>query len=175
VASIRTAIPEDAASIARVQVETWRTTYRGVVPDDYLAGLSAEERTPRWREHLNSAEHILVAECNGAVVGFIDGGPIREAISDYDAELYAIYLLLQFQRTGIGSTLLIELAYRLEEAAFRSMVVWLFEANAAARFYERSGAVRIGAKEREVGGVWLPVVAYGWQSLRSILASRKTT
>lgn len=127
---------------------------------------------PGWREHLRSAEHILVAECNGEVVGFIRGGTIRDPLDRYDAELYAIYLLLRFQRSGIGTSLLIELARRLDQAGFKSMAVRLFEANAAARFYEKSGAVRIGAKEREIGGVQLPLVAYGWPSLKDILASQ---
>ena len=99
-APIRTATPEDAASISRVQVETWRTTCRRIVPDDYLAGLSAEQRTLRWREHLGSAEHILIAECDGEVVGFISGGPIHDPLDGYGAELYAVYLLQKFQRNG---------------------------------------------------------------------------
>lgn len=151
VASTRIATPDDATCIAWVQVETWRTTYRGIVPDAHLADLSVERRAFRWREHLNSADHILVAECGGEVVGFIGGGPIREPVAGCDAELYAIYLLLKSQRVRIGTKLLIELGRRLDEVGFRSMAVWLFEANAAARFYERSGAIRIGAKEREVG------------------------
>lgn len=170
VASIRTAAIEDAASISRVQVETWKTTYRGIVPESYLAGMSVDQRTPRWREHLSTAEHTLVAECDGKVAGFISGGIIRDPLEAYDAELYAIYLLLRFQRSGIGTQLLIELARRLDRAGFKSMAVWLFEANAAARFYEKSGAVRIGAKEREIDGVQIPLLAYGWQSLKGILA-----
>jgi GNAT superfamily N-acetyltransferase len=156
-----------------VQVETWRTTYRGIVPDAYLAGLNTEQRALRWRERLSTAEHILVAELNGEVVGFVSGGAIREPLEGYDAEIHAIYLLVRSQRTGIGTDLIIELARRLDEAGFKSMVVWLFEANTAARFYEKSGAVRIGVKEREIGGVRLPLLAYGWPNIKSISACRR--
>ena len=31
---------DDAAGIARVHVDTWRTAYRGLIPDDVLAGFS---------------------------------------------------------------------------------------------------------------------------------------
>ena len=86
-ASIRTATQDDAPSIARVQIETWKTTYRGIVPDAYLAGLDAEQRTMRWGEHLKSPERIFVAEQHGEVVGFISGGPVRESLDAYDAEL----------------------------------------------------------------------------------------
>ncbi len=127
---------------------------------------------PRWLEHLSSADHTLVAECEGEVVGFITGGPIRDPLDSYDGELYAIYLLVKFQRSGIGTSLLIELARRLDQAGLKSMAVWLFEANAAARFYEKLGAVRIGAKEREIGGERLPLIAYGWPCLKNILGGR---
>ena len=39
---IRPATLEDAPAIARVHVDTWRTTYAGIVPDEHLAKLSYE-------------------------------------------------------------------------------------------------------------------------------------
>lgn len=165
---IRPATLTDAYCISRVQVETWRSAYRGIVPDAYLAGLSTEQRALRWRERLSTSERILVAELNGEVVGFVSGGAVHEQFEGYDAELHAIYLLERSQRTGIGTNLLIELARRLDEAGFKSMLVWLFEANRASRFYEKLGAARIGAKEREIGGVRLPLLAYGWSHLKRI-------
>ena len=67
-ASIRKATQEDAPSIARVQIETWRATYREIVPAAYLTGLNEEDRTIRWREHLNSSERVFVAERDGEVL-----------------------------------------------------------------------------------------------------------
>lgn len=168
---IRMATQEDAASVARVQVETWKTAYRGIVPDAYLDGLDTERRTIAWGEHLKSPARILVAEQHGEVVGFVSGGPIHESIDGYDAELYAIYLLQTAQRMGIGTTLVIELARRLVHDGFQSMAVWTFEANVACRFYERLGAVRVGSKAREIGGASLPLAAYGWQNLQSMVVS----
>ena len=34
---IRKASKEDIKGVAKVYVDGWRTTYRGLVPDDYLA------------------------------------------------------------------------------------------------------------------------------------------
>jgi hypothetical protein len=41
---IRRAEPRDAAGIAHVHVASWRTTYRGIVPDSYLDALDEPER-----------------------------------------------------------------------------------------------------------------------------------
>jgi len=167
---IRAATQDDAGSISQVHIESWRTTYRGIVPDQFLADLNAEERTVRWREVLKSDPYIFIAERDGQVIGFISGGAIREPLEKHDAELFAIYLLDEVQGKGIGTSLLMELAKRLDEGGFQSMAVWVLEANASRGFYEKSGAVRVTAKEIEIGGVLLPVAAYAWPSLKAIVA-----
>lgn len=45
----RTAVPEDALAIAEVHVSSWRTTYRGLLPDSVLAAQSVEHRELAWR------------------------------------------------------------------------------------------------------------------------------
>jgi hypothetical protein len=45
---IRSARVEDAAAIAEVHVETWRTTYAGMLPDNFLLNLSEEKYEARW-------------------------------------------------------------------------------------------------------------------------------
>lgn len=76
--SVRMATVNDAAAIARVHVDSWRTTYAGIVPDDFLAGLSYASREQRWRELLSGVSVAWVAEADGAVVGFAAGGANRE-------------------------------------------------------------------------------------------------
>ena len=47
---IRKATPNDANAMAKVRIDTWRSAYKGIVPDDYLSGLSSEQTATRWRE-----------------------------------------------------------------------------------------------------------------------------
>jgi L-amino acid N-acyltransferase YncA len=171
---IRTATPEDAVGISQVHVVSWQTTYRGIVPAKFLDELSVQERVPLWRQIVDSGSHLIVAENEGQIVGFINGGPIREALENHDAELYAIYLLAEAQGKGIGTALLIELAKHLKEEGFRSMIVWVLEANNSLRFYEKTGAIRITAKEIEIGGALLRVVAYAWAKLKAVATLDRT-
>ena len=75
--AIRAADQADAGPIARVHIDSWRTTYEGIVPAEYLAGLSYRDRESRWNEALTTdhlATGIFVAEtAGGDVVGFTDG------------------------------------------------------------------------------------------------------
>ena len=165
---IRPALATDAEAIAHVHVQSWRTTYSGIVPDDYLAQLNEGQRAKQWREWLGKDVPILVAEMEKQVVGFAGGGPIREPVKDCDAELYAIYLLQKAQRSQIGSELLRQLASVLSERGFKSMAVWVLEKNPCKLFYPRKGASYALAKEIEIGGAKLTEEAYTWSDLKSL-------
>jgi GNAT superfamily N-acetyltransferase len=165
---VRVATEQDAGGIAYVHVESWRTTYAGIVPEAYLASLNVAERESQWREWLKLDVEVYVAEVEGEIVGFVGGGAIRESVEDFDAELFAIYLLREFQGRGIGTALVRTLALSLKTKGFRSMAVWVLEGNSSGRFYLVSGARRIASKEIEIGGVMLPVVAYGWGDVGAI-------
>jgi hypothetical protein len=69
---IRAAQPTDAAAIAKVHVDSWRTTYKGIVPDDFLAALSYEQHTHMWRPILSRSpptSFVYVAEDPSRQVG----------------------------------------------------------------------------------------------------------
>lgn len=101
----RRASTADAPAIAEVHVTSWRTTYRGLLLDDLLAGLSVEARAEQGRRQpeggANEDSVIYVAEdvpspgadASSRVVGFASAGPQREEDSELDAGLYAIYFL----------------------------------------------------------------------------------
>ncbi len=163
---IRRAKYGDAAGIARVHVESWKSTYRGIVPDAALASLDVDKRARNWEEHLLSGAHsIYVAQDESEIIGFAAGGAIRETFGDYDAELYALYSLFTRQRQGIGRRLVQALAQDLRARGFQSMLLWVLEQNPAVGFYERLGGIQVAQAFVEMGGVPLPELAFGWRIL----------
>jgi GNAT superfamily N-acetyltransferase len=170
-ASLRPAEVRDAAAISHVHVQSWLTTYKGLVPDEFLASLNEAERAPEWERWLNRDISALVAEIGGEIVGFAAGGAIREPLAPYDAELYTIYLLERAQGRGIGKALLTSLAESLVRKGHRSLMVWVLEQNPAVSFYARTGAQYLKSKQVEIGGIRLPEVALGWLDAESLIAS----
>jgi L-amino acid N-acyltransferase YncA len=168
---IREANNSDASAIAKVHVDSWRTTYRGLVPDDFLASLSYEQRQSMWERHLNNTESgtfVYVAEDeSGQVVGFVSGGPERTRDTVYKGEIYAIYLLEAHQRRGIGRGLFEAVVDRLERAGLQSMLVWVLEDNPSRRFYESLGGELAGKQQITIGAAELTEVAYGWADIRA--------
>lgn len=167
--SVRMATAQDAGAIAHVHVESWRTTYSGIVPEEYLAGLDEMLRTRLWQESLAGDSLVMIAEKAGVVVGFANAGINREALEGCDAELYAIYLLRDAQRHGAGTALLRSVAAAMAERGFKSLAVWVLERNPARMFYERMGAHLASSKVIEIGGARLMEVAYVWTELGSLV------
>jgi len=92
-----------------VHVDTWRTTYGGIVPDARLATLSYRHRESAWRQIISeqrSEARQFVAETDaGEVVDFASRGRELGADHKYDGELYAIHFLAPQQRLGVGRRL----------------------------------------------------------------------
>jgi GNAT superfamily N-acetyltransferase len=165
---VRAAVDADAGAIAHVHVESWHTTYAGIMPAAYLAGLDETLRARLWGEWLSSGTLVFVAEWDGRVVGFAHGGPNREPVADCDAELYSIYLLKEAQKRGIGAQLLRVMATALLERNFKSMAVWVLEQNRSRSFYEKTGARLATSKVIDIGGTKLMEVAYTWADLKAL-------
>lgn len=167
--TIRHARPEDAASIARVHVETWLATYRGLVSDSILDNVSIAERTRKWQERLSvtgGRPAILVADRQHEVVGFISGGKNRQSAFPFDSELYALYVRPASQHQRVGQNLAATLVGELRASGFRNLLVGVFTANMAARrFYEALGAHHLGEQPLVWQGHSYPESFYGWDSL----------
>lgn len=167
-ATVRIAKKEDAKGIAKVHVDTWRTTYGGLIPDDFLDSLSYERSEERFGKYLSERD-IFVAEEAGEVVGFAVGGPSREKVgeyTEYSAEIYAIYIMKEYHGNGIGRMLVERLFELFAEKGLFSVLVWVLEGNRAAGFYESMGGVRLGAEEEEIGGKAVNLIGYGWGDIR---------
>lgn len=170
---IRLARKEDAEAIARVHVESWRSTYRGIIAADFLANLSLENHAERWREILkmqNQKNYTFVADnTDRQIAGFISGGSQRDLKINYEAELYALYLLESAQRRGLGIRLVQAATSHLFRDGFKNMLVWVLENNPSRKFYEALGGQYVTEKAIIIGDQKLTEVAYGWLDLRLLL------
>jgi ribosomal protein S18 acetylase RimI-like enzyme len=171
---IRDALQTDAAGIARVHVNSWRTTYRGIVPDQFLDSLSLERREQYWHDLLSdpvNKDINLVADVPPVgVVGFASAGKERTGEFPYQGELYAIYILKAYQGRGVGRQLVEAIVLRLQEQGLISMMVWVLKDNLFRAFYEALGGQEIGEQDIKIGEATLVEVAYGWKDIRSLTA-----
>ncbi|MDB5768766.1 MAG: yuaI [Collimonas fungivorans] len=171
---IRRATVADAGVIAAVRIDSWRTTYRGIIPDDYLDGMKIEDSKAIWTRILaatssaaNDAANVFVAEVDGEVLGFAAGMTLAEAKLGFDSELTAIYLEPSVQRAGIGRKLVAHVAAALASAGANNMLVWVLADNRPARqFYEMLGAELLAEQPFSWDGLDLQEAGYGWRTIR---------
>ena len=128
---------------AYVHWKSWQESYRGIVDDGYLDRMTVsrcEEMASRY------PENTLVAKDGERVVGFVCAGPSREAAAD--GEVYALYVLQDYQHRGIGYALMRRALDELRNC--RVIRLWAFAENKKAlRFYERVG-FRPDGTEKEI-------------------------
>ncbi|MGA7913309.1 MAG: GNAT family N-acetyltransferase [Candidatus Dormiibacterota bacterium] len=157
----------DAAAIARVHVSTWRTTYRDMLPDDFLASLTEGHYADRWKRGIGDrTSRVYVAEDADGVVGFASGGRERAGEDGFGGELYALYVDDRAQRRGHGRELVRAVVGGLRDMGLRDMIIWVLRDNAGARaFYERLGGVYVRTQPITIGPTLLHEVSYGWRSL----------
>jgi ribosomal protein S18 acetylase RimI-like enzyme len=160
---IRDGRPEEVEAIARVNVQAWRETYSGLVPDELLAGIFEERKSVRERffEKREPTARLLVVEAADQIVGFAEGGACRQKELGTEAEIYAIYLLDEAKRQGIGRQLMASLFEHLRAKRFASAGLFVLVSNTPARrFYEALGGTPGPERTLDVKGIPLSEVAY---------------
>ncbi len=167
---VRESTVKDADGIAYAHMRTWQTAYAGIVPEAYLGSLDLKERAIRQRQLLsdpqNSRRYFVAETDQGEIAGFACAGESRDGGTDFQGELYAIYVLKEHAGHGIGRELFKRVVVLLREMKFSSMKVWVLKDNPSRKFYEAMGGKLLKeVKPDEIGGVRLEEVSYGWAAL----------
>lgn len=166
--NIRSATLNDIEGIARVYLESWKTTYKNIISDKYLSSLTLEEKVKSWTwifDHSNHGERLLVLEDDDRIVGFISGGKNRDKSFDYGAEIYAFYLLREVQGKGWGRQLFNKFIEEMKLQNYDSSMVWVLKDNPATHFYQKLGGAYVTEAEDRIGEETFIEIALGWKGI----------
>lgn len=163
----RRANVKDALGVAKVHVESWHKSFAGIVPQEFLDNLTVEKREQAFRQRFGEENYkMFVAEtANDGIVGFADFGKSREKDFAFEAELYAIYLLSEFQRKGIGENLFKLCQKEMIADKVNSMYLMALDVSPYKPFYEKMGGQIIGKGNHFLALVEYETVIYGWKDL----------
>lgn len=158
--------------MARVYIDTWRHTYRGILPDTYLDAMELTDSQRSFEKEIADSRIIgRVAEsAKHGVVGFVTGGVERHRDCVYEGEIFTLYVLRSFQRQGIGIALVASLVEHLNRLEIFSVLVQVLKENPYRRFYEKIDGVLLGSSRIRFAGVELTAFNYGWIDTDMILA-----
>jgi ribosomal protein S18 acetylase RimI-like enzyme len=181
--TIRRARRTDASAIGRVHVETWQSTYAGLLPDAMLARMSDVRQSAWWARALSDPREqrgIFVADDEAmGVVGFGSCGPAREIPDGLDGtetrvgEVYTLYVESDFQDRGLGRRLLDAMFRQLGADGCDAVILWMLADNPTRFFYEGLGGAVVGHRADRMAGTAVAEVAYAWRDLEAPLIRRK--
>jgi GNAT superfamily N-acetyltransferase len=172
--TIRPATPADATAIAQLRIDSWRTTYRGMIPDAYLDGMQLADSVAIWERVLTAPANpasVFVAEDESGLVGFAAGNPREPGPLGYDAELSAVYLHPLRQREGTGRRLVGAVAAAQRASGATGLIAWVIAGNRGARrFFDALGAELLVEQPFQWDGMDLVEAGYGFRDLDALAA-----
>jgi len=172
---IRKANIQDAQSIGKVHVDSWRTTYKGILPDDFLNRLSYEQRTELWKNNISDAtNYVLVAENEqGEIIGFATSSTRKRNSVVNSTDLTSIYLLEQYHGKGIGKQLLKEIFTYCNQKGYEKVFVEVLAENKTRYFYEYYGAQYVNNVEVKIGEKIVEELIYVWNDIDKLIEKIK--
>jgi GNAT superfamily N-acetyltransferase len=160
---VRAASEADAEAIGRIQVETWREAYEGLLPEATIAAFDIAGRQRMWREGLartpRAGSATFVATADDEIVGFATVG--ASSSEEGSGELYAIYVHPTAWGTGAGRALIERAEESLRSVGFERAMLWVLNGNERAeRFYRAAGWEHDGEKEDDFQGATVVELRY---------------
>ena len=173
--AVRQARQEDAAAIGAVHVAAWRSTYAGLLPEAYLARLSAPRHGARYLSAIQSGigVHVVVASGHdlpppggrARVVGFATARRLEAPGPYADGEIETLYLLDDWRERGFGRRLMRSSAVWLQAAGCSAAFLWVLRDNPNRWFYERLGGKPVAQQAITVAGQPTVQTAYVWSPI----------
>ena len=160
--------PDDAPAVAELHVASWRSAYRGLVPDEFLAGPVVDDRRTLWAARLSALDPtqliLKAVDGGGAMVGFTC--VLRDADPPWGPLLDNLHVTPELKGRGIGALLLhASRGWSSAVSPGQPMHLWVLEDNMQARhFYERQRGEIVERQIVELtAGIMLPAIRYVWR------------
>jgi len=168
--NFRIATQEDSAEIANVHINSWRESYVGLMPQEFLDDrpLYFRNRYRLWkRVTTDPMQRTYVAECpQNGVIGFVNGSAARDKEYAEYAEVYCLYLLKKYQGKKLGRELLRMYFEEMKKKGFKKAYLWVLKDNPTIKFYEKMGGKHNGhTKEAEIAGIMMKELCFAWENL----------
>lgn len=162
---IRNIEEKDIPEVVDIQIDGWKSAYKGIVDDNILNSMDRNERIEKRRNDYKE-NSFIVAELNNQVVGFcryIDSNKFTQDISDIDCELLALYVKPNLKYNGIGTKLFQFVINEFKSKNKTKMILWCLKDNEPSKkFYTKMGGKVIRERTVEIGEKEYLEVGFGY-------------
>ena len=140
---------KDCAAVEKITTICWQSTYRGIINDPFLDFIATneEERTNNAIATIDRTDKITyVLELNNNVIGFTILG--KSSYNEYNdiGEIFALYILPEYQHLGYGNALVQKGLHELHKLGYKNAIIGCLSKNKSNEFYKRIGGKLIGTR-----------------------------
>lgn len=151
---VRNIEEKDIPSVVDIQIDGWKSAYKGIVDNNILNSMNRNERIEK-RKNDYKQNGFIVAELNNQIVGFcryIDSNKFTPNISNIDCELLALYVKQNLKYNGIGTRLFQFVKNEFKSKNKTKMILWCLKDNESSKkFYTKMGGEIVKERTIEIG------------------------
>lgn len=158
----------DIPFVVDINIEMWKKTYKGIMSEEIflMREKNRENSMNIIKEKLENKENFYkVVSIDNKIVGFVSYGKNRDTEADNLGEVYAIYILEEFHKKGIGKKLISYVKNDLKEKGYTSLVIWTLEENPNKKFYEKLGGKEFSNRQIDIFGQKLKEIGYLYENI----------
>lgn len=160
---VRRAEPRDARAVSDVHRQSWLHAYGGLIPHKALQIMLDRRGEDWWRRAAKGPSTLLVVDIGGRIVGYATIGLNRVPALKREGEIYELYLLPEFQGTGLGGYMFRECRAILSGLGFVGLAAWCLEDSAhAVTFFRATGGMDVAEGMEDFGAVSLKKLGFVW-------------
>lgn len=139
---IRRREQKDCKTIAHIVTVAWQQTYRGIVNDEFLDNLSINEKErgeKSFNKFNDKDNHQFVLVVDDKIVGFIKVGITDYIEYENQGEIFALYIIKEYQGKGYGRELIKYGIDELKRLGCSKMIIGCLKDNSSNEFYKHIG------------------------------------
>lgn len=156
---IRQAKIGDEKEIAKIIIDSWKVSYRGIIEDDYLDKLNYKIKEEKQRKYITEQKkkgyyiYVYKDDIINKILGFIIlGPPQKKEIINFDMEIYELYIEPNNKFKGIGTKLINFAKKEMILLGFRNICLRCLSDNLLGiRFFLKMGGVILKEENLVVG------------------------
>lgn len=127
---------EDIKELATLEYHIWRSTYRGILPDEYLDNLDINHIQEKFKNKLyNNNVEIYLIKHDMSNIGYFS-----LSYNDNVLEVSKLYILKNYQSIGVGSIVAEYIKAKAIEYHIDIVESWIIEGNyISENFHKKMG------------------------------------
>lgn len=152
---IRNVKEEDLPAVVDIQIEGWKSAYKGIVDENTLQTMDKEAKLKKRKKDFKD-NGFIVATLDNKIVGFcryVDNNSFSSNDPTIDCELLALYVKPDLKYQGIGSKMFKYVVEEFKRKNKKQMILWCLKDNEASKkFYTKMGGRITKEKPIEIDG-----------------------